>query len=247
MHALGQTDPHRSTVLLRWSRVLRWSAALLLLLAVAVAVWAAEVDVPVVLGTVVVGPVVVGPAVALVGTVVAVGAAATGLAAQEAGAPEGSRRRIIRWPVNAAKLALLVAGWTGALVAFQLGLGLADASMLRPVSAEGCRVVVVQHMSGAVSVHVAPAGAIRSRMAGRLADAGHAPVTLGTHTLTWDGETASLTLQGVSLSYGDDEARPARLDVDCSTGGRGPRDPGQSHERASTAHRSREPGRPARR
>ncbi|VTR76089.1 hypothetical protein [Cellulomonas hominis] len=209
-------DPRRATVLLRWSRVLRWSAAAMLLLPVAAAAWAVEIREPVVVAAwFVASPLVVGLALAVAATVVALGAAAVGLAAQEVGAPPGSRRWYVRWPVNTAKLALLLAGWAGAGLAFLFGLGLGDAHLLRPTSAGGCRVIVVERAYGGVDVYAAPAGAFRSRPVEDVYDSGWAPVSLGTYDLTWDGETADLVLRGMSFSLRPEDDAPARAVVDC--------------------------------
>ncbi|HYQ77386.1 hypothetical protein [Cellulomonas sp.] len=207
-------DPGRARVLHRWSRVLRWTAATAFALPLLVARWAGSVEEPVVIGRVVAAPEVVGPVLALLGTALALGGAAAGLAARDAGAAPGSRRRLVRWPVNAGKAALLVAGWVGAGVAVLLGMAAGDARVLEPASPGGCRVVAVEHPYDGVTLHLVPAGSFRARPGVAVAAAGHAPVSLGTHALTWDGEVGEVELRGV-LPYPAD-AEPARAEVDCT-------------------------------
>lgn len=208
-------DPRRARVLHRWSRVLRWSAATAFVLAVLVAWWATAVPDPVVVGSVVVAPELVGPVLALSGTAFAVVGAAAGLSAREAGAAPGSGRWLVRWPVNAGKAALFGAGWVGAGVATFFGTAAGDARVLDPLSPGGCRVVAVEHVYSEVSLHVAPAGSFRARPGVVAHAAGRAPVSLGTHDLTWDGEVGELVLRGV-LPYPPDAA-PARATVDCTS------------------------------
>lgn len=214
-------DPDRARLLHRWSRLLRWAAATALALPVLVARWAADVPEPVVVGSTVVAPELVGPVLALLGTLLALSGAAAGLAAREAGAAPGSRRWIVRWPVNLGKAALLGAGWLGAGVAFLLGAAAGDARVLEPVSPAGCRVVAVEHAYSGVSLFLVPDGSFRARPADLVRAAGHAPLTLGTYDLTWVGETGELVLRGV-LSYPPD-AEPAHATVDCTEAGRGGR------------------------
>lgn len=210
-------DPRRARVLHRWSRVLRWSAATAFVLPVLVAWWAIEVPDPVVVGSVVAAPELIGPVLALAGTAFAVIGAAAGLSAREAGAAPGSRRWLVRWPVNLGKALLFGAGWVGAGVALLFGAAAGDARLLEPASSGGCRVVAVEHAYSGVSLHLLPAGSFRARPGMVVHAAGHAPVSLGTHDLTWDGEVGELVLRGV-LPYPPDAA-PARATVDCTAAG----------------------------
>jgi hypothetical protein len=194
--------------------VLRWTAAAGFLLAVAVAWWSTEDHLPLVVGGVVVRPLVVGPVVALVATVAAAGGAAAGLAAEEVGAAPGSRRWYVRWPIDLAKAALLGAGWVAAGVAFLMGAAAGDPRLLDPPSPGGCRVLVVEKAFQS-TIHLLPAGSFRAvPVRDYLGEAGPAPITLGAHELTWQGETAGLVLLGAQTGY-ENSGLPDRIALDC--------------------------------
>ncbi|HEY0189000.1 MAG TPA: hypothetical protein VGC67_16015 [Cellulomonas sp.] len=190
--------PVRAGRLRRWGRVLRWTAAVclagtVLLLAVPAG------GTPLVLGSHVPRTWHLALLLALVGTVAAPVGWVCGACARDRGAPAGDRRWFVRWPVNVAKGALLVLGW-GAAVLHVLTGTISTYWVLDPPSADGCRVVVREVsflLVGWGEVWLLPDGALRpTEVAGYTADDGYAPVSRGTATLTWTGETAELVLTG---------------------------------------------------
>ncbi len=210
----SSTDPQGARLRQCWARALRWTAAATFVLSVGVAWWAVEDDLPFVVGDVVVRPLLIGPAFAALATMAALAAAATGLAAHERGAAAGSRRWFVRWPVNLAKAGLLVAGWTGAAVAFLMGAAAGEPYLLDPPSPAGCRVLVVEHAYGAAA-YVLPAGSFRAYPVwSDSGAAGLAPISLGRHALSWLGESADLELRGVGSGY--DGVPYARATLDCA-------------------------------
>lgn len=190
------TDPVRAGRCRRRAFVLRCCAAALFLATVPVAGWALTANLPTVVGDVVVQPTYAGAMLAALGSAAAVAGMLAEATAQELGAPHGGRRWFVRWPVNAAKAAVLVVAWCAALVAFVVGALTADLRVLDPASAGGCRVAIVENLSGG-TITVLPPGESRPQVVGGYSsDDGYQPITNRTYTLTWHGETADLTLHG---------------------------------------------------
>lgn len=84
--------------------------------------------------------------------------------------------------------------------------------VLAPASAGGCRVVVRESsllLGGSGTVYLLPVGAFQPREANSYrADDGYRPVTFGTYSLRWSGETAHVELQGDPFAPVDYTAKP---------------------------------------
>lgn len=113
-------------------------------------------------------------------------------------APDG-RGAARRWAVGlgVTGLALVaVAGW-GLVALLDSG---TSYHLLDPASAQGCRVVVAEHsvlMMGSGTVYaLEPGQTVASPVDSFTADDGYTPISHGTYTFGWDGETAELHVWG---------------------------------------------------
>jgi hypothetical protein len=190
-------DPVRAARLHRRARVLRWTAALALVLTVGSLRLAGQTDF-LVLGDVVPRAWHLTLLLVVAGTACAVAGAWTGFAADDAGGPRGSTRWFVRWPVNLAKGVLLAVAWLTAAVAFLLGAS-SPVRVLDPPSPQGCRVVVREGFAGGGAVLVAPPGSVRAHEVGWYgSDIGPSPVAAGRYDLTWSRETGRFVVRGTA-------------------------------------------------
>lgn len=95
---------------------------------------------------------------------------------------------------------LLATGAAALTAAVAVSDSISDYHLLKPASAGGCRVLVEERSAlllGSGTVYLLPAGARVARETNSYsADDGYRPITFGTYSLRWRGETAHLELKG---------------------------------------------------
>jgi hypothetical protein len=182
-----------------------------------VAVGAAEVPWPLVVGGVVVAPATVAALLAGTGTLAAFIAWGTEMAAQDVGARPGSSRWFVRWPVNLGKAVLPVVGWGATAVVALFVASPGAARVLDPVSDAGCRVVLREGYSAGTVMLLPPGSVWPVEVDAYRWDDGSGPVALDGAALRWDGEVARLELRGTPF----DPVTPSEpLRLDCAAAAR---------------------------